>query len=100
MIVTRCRYAEMAVAELALDDVDEWHFATSRCSGSCSCARRALDYDAVQISSAGARCQSVRGLDKRPDVGAISAGTVSTTLTKMAKAGELTKAQRGYRLPG
>jgi DNA-binding transcriptional ArsR family regulator len=30
----------------------------------------------------------------------ISAGTVSTTLTKMAKAGELTKAERGYRLPG
>ena len=30
----------------------------------------------------------------------ISAGTVSTTLTKMAKSGELTKAERGYRLPG
>src|SRR3954469_13153081 len=30
----------------------------------------------------------------------ISAATVSTTLTKMAKAGELTKAERGYRLPG
>jgi CRP-like cAMP-binding protein len=30
----------------------------------------------------------------------ISAGTVSTTLTKMAKTGELTKAERGYRLPG
>ena len=30
----------------------------------------------------------------------ISAGTVSTTLTKMAKNGELTKAERGYRLPG
>jgi DNA-binding CsgD family transcriptional regulator len=29
----------------------------------------------------------------------ISAGTVSTTLTKMAKTGELTKAERGYRLP-
>jgi CRP-like cAMP-binding protein len=29
----------------------------------------------------------------------ISAGTVSTTLTKMAKSGELTKAERGYRLP-
>ena len=29
----------------------------------------------------------------------ISAGTVSTTLTKMAKNGELTKAERGYRLP-
>jgi CRP-like cAMP-binding protein len=30
----------------------------------------------------------------------ISAATVSTTLTKMAKTGELTKAERGYRLPG
>ena len=30
----------------------------------------------------------------------ISPGTVSTTLTKMAKNGELTKAERGYRLPG
>ena len=30
----------------------------------------------------------------------ISADTVSTTLTKMAKTGELTKAERGYRLPG
>lgn len=30
----------------------------------------------------------------------IPAGTVSTTLTKMAKTGELTKAERGYRLPG
>jgi len=30
----------------------------------------------------------------------ISAGTVSTTLTKMARNGELTKAERGYRLPG
>ena len=30
----------------------------------------------------------------------ISAGTVSTTLTKIAKTGELTKAERGYRLPG
>ena len=30
----------------------------------------------------------------------ISAGTVRTTLTKMAKNGELTKAERGYRLPG
>ena len=30
----------------------------------------------------------------------ISASTVSTTLTKMAKTGELTKAERGYRLPG
>jgi len=30
----------------------------------------------------------------------ISAGTVSTTLTKMARTGELTKAERGYRLPG
>jgi CRP-like cAMP-binding protein len=30
----------------------------------------------------------------------ISAGTVSTTLTKMANTGELTKAERGYRLPG
>jgi Fic family protein len=30
----------------------------------------------------------------------ISAATVSTTLTKMAKTGELTKAARGYRLPG
>jgi CRP-like cAMP-binding protein len=30
----------------------------------------------------------------------ISAATVSTTLTKMAKNGELTKAERGYRLPG
>ena len=30
----------------------------------------------------------------------ISASTASTTLTKMAKAGELTKAERGYRLPG
>ena len=30
----------------------------------------------------------------------ITAGTVSTTLTKMAKTGELTKAERGYRLPG
>jgi CRP-like cAMP-binding protein len=30
----------------------------------------------------------------------ISAGTVSTTLTKMAKNGELAKAERGYRLPG
>ena len=29
----------------------------------------------------------------------ISATTASTTLTKMAKNGELTKAQRGYRLP-
>jgi hypothetical protein len=29
-----------------------------------------------------------------------SAGTVSTTLTKMVKTGELTKAERGYRLPG
>jgi CRP-like cAMP-binding protein len=29
----------------------------------------------------------------------ISAATVSTTLTKMAKTGELTKAERGYRLP-
>jgi DNA-binding transcriptional ArsR family regulator len=29
----------------------------------------------------------------------ISAGTVSTTLNKMAKTGELTKAERGYRLP-
>ena len=29
----------------------------------------------------------------------ISAATVSTTLTKMAKNGELTKAERGYRLP-
>ena len=29
----------------------------------------------------------------------ISAGTVSTTLNKMAKNGELTEAQRGYRLP-
>jgi CRP-like cAMP-binding protein len=30
----------------------------------------------------------------------ISAPTVSTTLTKMAKNGELTKAERGYRHPG
>ena len=30
----------------------------------------------------------------------ISAATVSTTLTKMAKNGDLTKAERGYRLPG
>jgi DNA-binding transcriptional ArsR family regulator len=30
----------------------------------------------------------------------ISAGTVSTTLTKMARTGELIKAERGYRLPG
>ena len=30
----------------------------------------------------------------------ISAATVSTTLTRMAKTGELTKAERGYRLPG
>ena len=30
----------------------------------------------------------------------ISAATVSTTLTKMAKNGELAKAERGYRLPG
>jgi DNA-binding transcriptional ArsR family regulator len=30
----------------------------------------------------------------------IPAGTVSTTLTKMARTGELTKAERGYRLPG
>jgi CRP-like cAMP-binding protein len=29
----------------------------------------------------------------------ISAGTVSTTLTKMARSGELVKAERGYRLP-
>ena len=29
----------------------------------------------------------------------ISTATVSTTLTKMAKNGELTKAERGYRLP-
>ena len=29
----------------------------------------------------------------------IGTGTVSTMLTKMAKAGELTKAERGYRLP-
>ena len=29
----------------------------------------------------------------------ISAGTVSTTLSNMAKTGELTKAERGYRLP-
>ena len=29
----------------------------------------------------------------------ISAGTVSTTLNKMAKTGELSKAERGYRLP-
>ena len=29
----------------------------------------------------------------------ISARTVSTTLTKMARTGELTKAERGYRLP-
>ena len=29
----------------------------------------------------------------------ISAATVSTTLTRMAKNGELTKAERGYRLP-
>jgi CRP-like cAMP-binding protein len=30
----------------------------------------------------------------------ISAGTVSTTLTKMARSGELVKAERGYTLPG
>jgi CRP-like cAMP-binding protein len=30
----------------------------------------------------------------------ISTATVSTTLTKMARTGELTKAERGYRLPG
>jgi len=30
----------------------------------------------------------------------ISAATVNTTLTKMARNGELTKAERGYRLPG
>ena len=30
----------------------------------------------------------------------ISASIVSTTVTKMAKTGELTKAERGYRLPG
>src|SRR4051794_38552450 len=30
----------------------------------------------------------------------ISAATVSTTLTKMARNGELIKAERGYRLPG
>ena len=30
----------------------------------------------------------------------ISAATVSTTLNKMAKNGELAKAERGYRLPG
>jgi DNA-binding IclR family transcriptional regulator len=29
----------------------------------------------------------------------ISASTASTLLTKMAKAGELTKAERGYTLP-
>ena len=29
----------------------------------------------------------------------ISAGTVSTMLTKMAKSGELAKAERGYKLP-
>jgi CRP-like cAMP-binding protein len=27
-------------------------------------------------------------------------GTVSTTLTKLAKSGEVVKAERGYRLPG
>ena len=30
----------------------------------------------------------------------IGAGTVSTTLTKMARTGDLIKAERGYRLPG
>ena len=30
----------------------------------------------------------------------IPASVVSTTLTKMAKSGDLTKAERGYRLPG
>ena len=30
----------------------------------------------------------------------IATGTVSSTLTKMAKAGEIVKADRGYRLPG
>ena len=29
----------------------------------------------------------------------ISTGTTSTTLTKMAKAGEIVKAERGYALP-
>ena len=29
----------------------------------------------------------------------ISTGTVSTMLSKMAKSGQLTKAERGYKLP-
>ena len=29
----------------------------------------------------------------------IATGTVSTLLTKLAKTGEVTKAERGYRLP-
>jgi CRP-like cAMP-binding protein len=33
------------------------------------------------------------------NVTGIKTGTVSTLLTKMAKAGELTKAERGYKLP-
>ena len=33
------------------------------------------------------------------DATGLSRGTASTTLSKLAKTGEVTKAQRGYRLP-
>jgi hypothetical protein len=72
---------------------------------------------AATRSSAGGRATAPRGQNKAKiletlkgsepmtaseiaSLTGISAATVSTTLTKMARTGELTKADRGYRLPG
>jgi DNA invertase Pin-like site-specific DNA recombinase len=68
-----------------------------------------------RVKPAGARTRAPRGQNKATVLDAlkngpmtaseiakatgISTGTVSTMLTKMAKSGELAKAERGYRLP-
>jgi CRP-like cAMP-binding protein len=71
---------------------------------------------APSAGTASSRARTARGATKAKVLGAMSAegaltagevakatglgrGTVSTTLTKLAKTGEVTKAERGYRLP-
>jgi CRP-like cAMP-binding protein len=71
---------------------------------------------ASSSGAASSRARTARGATKAKVLGALSAdgaltagevakatglgrGTVSTTLTKLAKTGEVTKAERGYRLP-
>jgi CRP-like cAMP-binding protein len=71
---------------------------------------------ALSSGKASARARTAPGATKAKVLGALSAdgamtagdvakatglarGTVSTTLTKLAKTGEISKAERGYRLP-